>query len=202
MHLDFTQLPAFLIACAVVVLTPGVDAFLLLRTSMRSGTRAGLLALAGIHTAAFVQVALVISGLGVVIARYPAVLTGLRWIGAAYLLYLAVTITRGLLRRADGEVAAVAAARPFRQGFLTNITNPKMLLFSLAFLPQFIGAGDPTFQLGMLAAVFLGLAALWELTIVVAAARVAGSLRRPGVTTALDAVCAAVFLTMSVGLVL
>ncbi|WP_367136486.1 LysE family translocator [Saccharothrix sp. HUAS TT1] len=201
MHLDFTQLPAFLIACAVVVLTPGVDAFLLLRTSVRSGTRAGLLALAGIHTAAFVQVALVISGLGVVIARYPAVLTGLRWIGAAYLLYLAVTITRGLLRRTGGEVAAVAP-RPFRQGFLTNITNPKMLLFSLAFLPQFIGTGDPAFQLGVLAAVFLGLAALWELTIVVAAARVAGSLRRPGVTTALDAVCAAVFLTMSVGLVL
>ena len=202
MHLDFTQLPAFLIACAVVVLTPGVDAFLLLRTSMRSGTRAGLLALAGIHTAAFVQVALVISGLGVVIARYPAVLTGLRWIGAAYLLYLAVTITRGLLRRSGGEVAEVAPARPFRLGFLTNITNPKMLLFSLAFLPQFIGTGDPAFQLGMLAAVFLGLAALWELTIVVAAARVAGSLRRRGVTTALDAVCAAVFLTMSIGLVL
>ena len=202
MHLDFTQLPAFLIACAVVVLTPGVDAFLLLRTSMRSGTRAGLLALAGIHTAAFAQVALVISGLGVVIARYPAVLTGLRWIGAAYLLYLAVTITRGLLRRSGGEVVGVAPPRPFRQGFLTNITNPKMLLFSLAFLPQFIGTGDPAWQLGMLAAVFLGLAALWELTIVVAAARVAGSLRRPGVTTALDAVCAAVFLTMSIGLVL
>ncbi|WP_158843142.1 LysE family translocator [Saccharothrix deserti] len=201
MHLDFSQLPAFLIACAVVVLTPGVDAFLLLRTSMRSGTRAGLLALAGIHTAAFVQVALVISGLGVVIARYPTVLTGLRWIGAAYLLYLAVSITRGLLRRSAGDAVAVAP-RPFRQGFLTNITNPKMLLFSLAFLPQFIGAGDPAFQLGMLAAVFLGLAALWELTIVVAAARVAGSLRRPGVTTALDAVCAAVFLTMSIGLVL
>lgn len=202
MHLDFTQLPAFLIACAVVVLTPGVDAFLLLRTSMRSGTRAGLLALAGIHTAAFVQVALVISGLGVVIARYPAVLTGLRWIGAAYLLYLAVSITRGLVRRSGGGEAPPVAPRPFRQGFLTNITNPKMLLFSLAFLPQFIGTGDPAFQLGVLAAVFLALAALWELMIVVAAARVAGSLRRPGVTTALDAVCAAVFLTMSVGLVL
>ncbi|MEU4742242.1 LysE family translocator [Actinosynnema sp. NPDC023658] len=201
MHVDFSQLPAFLLACAVVVLTPGVDAFLLLRTSMRSGTRAGLMALAGIHTAAFAQVALVISGLGVVIARYPAVLTGLRWVGAAYLLYLAVTIARGLVRRSGGEVAEVAT-RPFRQGFLTNITNPKMLLFSLAFLPQFIGTGDPALQLGVLAAVFLGLAALWELMIVVAASRVAGSLRRPGVTTALDAVCAAVFLTMSIGLVL
>ena len=204
MFLDFGQLPAFLIACVVVVLTPGVDAFLLLRTSMRSGTRAGLWALAGIHSASFVQVGVVISGLGVALARYPAVLVALRWIGAAYLLWLALSIARSLLRRTTGadEPLEVVADRPFRRGFLTNITNPKMLLFSLAFLPQFIGAGQPTAQLAMLAVVFLGLAALWELLIVVAASRVAGRLRRPGVTTALDAVCAAVFLTMSVGLVL
>ncbi len=204
MFLDFGQLPAFLIACVVVVLTPGVDAFLLLRTSMRSGTRAGLWALAGIHSASFVQVGVVISGLGVVLARYPAVLVALRWIGAAYLLWLALSIARGLLRRQTGadEAPEVVADRPFRRGFLTNTTNPKMLLFSLAFLPQFIGAGHPTAQLAMLAVVFLGLAALWELLIVIAASRVAGRLRRPGVTTALDAVCAAVFLTMSVGLVL
>lgn len=199
---DFGQVPAFLIACAVVIVTPGVDAFLLLRTSLRSGTRSGLLALAGIHSAAAVQVALVISGLGVVLARYPMVLTALRWIGAAYLLYLAVSIARGLIRRTQDEPEEAISNRPFRQGFLTNITNPKMILFSLAFLPQFIGSGEPAPQLAMLAAVFLGLAAIWELMIVLAASRMAGKLKRPGVTTALDAVCAAVFLTMSVGLVL
>ncbi|QTR01963.1 LysE family translocator [Saccharothrix algeriensis] len=200
MHLDFTQLPTFLIACAVVVLTPGVDAFLLLRTSMRAGTRAGLWALAGIHTAAAAQVGLVISGLGVVIARYPVVLTALKWVGAAYLLYLALGIARGLLRRdAPEEAGEVAADRPFRQGFLTNITNPKMLLFSLAFLPHFIGAGSPAAQLTVLALVFLAMAALWELLIVLAASSMGRRLRKPGVTTALDAVCAAVFLTLSVG---
>lgn len=202
MLFDFGQVPAFLIACAVVIVTPGVDAFLLLRTSLRSGTRAGLLALAGIHSAAAVQVALVISGLGVVLAQYPMVLTALRWIGAGYLLYLAISITRGLVKRSGGEPEEVVSTRPFRQGFLTNITNPKMILFSLAFLPQFIGSGEPAPQLAMLAVVFLGLAAIWELMIVLAASRVAGRLKRPGVTTALDAVCAAVFLTMSVGLVL
>ncbi|RAS61778.1 threonine/homoserine/homoserine lactone efflux protein [Lentzea atacamensis] len=201
MLFDFGQVPAFLIACAVVIVTPGVDAFLLLRTSLRSGTRSGLLALAGIHSAAAVQVALVISGLGVVLAQYPVVLTTLRWIGAAYLLYLAVSITRGLLRRSGDEPEEVMSDRPFRQGFLTNITNPKMILFSLAFLPQFIGSGEPAPQLAMLAVLFLALAAVWELMIVLAASRVAGRLKRPGVTTALDAVCAAVFLTMSVGLV-
>jgi threonine/homoserine/homoserine lactone efflux protein len=199
---DFGQVPAFLIACAVVIVTPGVDAFLLLRTSLRSGTRAGLLALGGIHSAAAAQVALVISGLGVVLAQYPMVLTALRWIGAGYLLYLAISITRGLIKRSGGEPEEVMSTRPFRQGFLTNITNPKMILFSLAFLPQFIGSGEPAPQLAMLAVVFLGLAAVWELMIVLAASRVAGKLKRPGVTTALDAVCAAVFLTMSVGLVL
>jgi len=199
---DFGQIPAFLIACAVVIVTPGVDAFLLLRTSLRSGTRAGLLALAGIHSAAAVQVALVISGLGVVLAQYPMVLTALRWIGAGYLLYLAISITRGLIRRSGGEPEEVMSTRPFRQGFLTNITNPKMILFSLAFLPQFIGSGEPAPQLAMLAVLFLGLAAIWELMIVLTASRMAGKLKRPGVTTALDAVCAAVFLTMSVGLVL
>ena len=199
---DFGQVPAFLIACAVVIVTPGVDAFLLLRTSLRSGTRAGLLALGGIHAAAAVQVALVISGLGVLLAQYPVVLTALRWIGAGYLLYLAISITRGLIKRSGGEPEEVMSSRPFRQGFLTNITNPKMILFSLAFLPQFIGSGEPAPQLAMLAVVFLGLAAVWELMIVLAASRVAGRLKRPGVTTALDAVCAAVFLTMSVGLVL
>ncbi|MEU3650434.1 LysE family translocator [Lentzea sp. NPDC034063] len=202
MLFDFSQVPAFLIACAVVIVTPGVDAFLLLRTSLRSGTRAGLLALGGIHAAAAVQVALVISGLGVLLARYPMVLTALRWIGAGYLLYLAISITRGLIKRSGGEPEEVMSTRPFRQGFLTNITNPKMILFSLAFLPQFIGSGEPAPQLAMLAVVFLGLAAVWELMIVLAASRVAGKLKRPGVTTALDAVCAAVFLTMSVGLVL
>jgi threonine/homoserine/homoserine lactone efflux protein len=201
-HLDFDQLPAYLLACLVVVLTPGVDAFLLLRTSMRSGTRAGLLALAGIHTAAAVQVGLVISGLGVVLARYPVALTALRWVGAAYLLHLAVSIARSLLRRRSAsDPEDVVVNHPFRRGFVCNITNPKMLLFSLAFLPQFIGSGDPVAQLTVLAVVFLALAAAWELMIVLAASTVAGKLRRPGVTTVLDAVCAAVFLTMSVGLV-
>ncbi|MFD4671572.1 LysE family translocator [Lentzea sp. NPDC058450] len=202
MLFDFGQVPAFLIACAVVIVTPGVDAFLLLRTSLRSGTRAGLLALGGIHSAAAVQVLVVISGLGVVLARYPMVLTALRWVGAGYLLYLAVSIARGLIRRGGEEPEEVAGARPFRQGFLTNITNPKMILFSLAFLPQFIGSGEPVAQLALLAVVFLGLAAVWELMIVLAASSVAGRLKRPGVSTALDAVCAAAFLTMSVGLVL
>jgi len=208
MSVDLTQLPAFAVAGLVVVLTPGVDSFLLLRTSLHRGVRRGLLALAGIHTGTALQVAAVIGGLGALIASAPGVLVVLKWAGAAYLVYLAGTILRGLwLARkeatdVDGAAAREDTANPYARGFLSNITNPKMLLFSLAFLPQFVGsATDPTLQLVLLAVVFLVLAAVWEVAIVLAAARIADRLRQPRVTRALDAVCAAAFLTISVGLV-
>ncbi|WP_344678447.1 LysE family translocator [Saccharopolyspora taberi] len=207
--MDLTPMPAFLLASAIVILTPGVDAFLLLRTSLRSGVRPGLLTLAGIHSASIVQVAAVISGLGALITRQPAVLSVLKWIGAAYLVYLAATILRGLwLTRKESAAGGLAAtgpadtANPFVRGFLSNITNPKMLLFSLAFLPQFVGsAADPAVQLIGLAVVFLVLAAGWELTIVLAAARIADRLRHPRFAKSLDMISAAAFLTISVGLV-
>ncbi|GAA0519232.1 lysine transporter LysE [Saccharopolyspora subtropica] len=206
MLLDLTPLPAFLLASAVVVLTPGVDAFLLLRTSLTAGRRAGLLALAGIHTASVIQVALVISGLGALITSHPAVLSVLKWIGAAYLVYLAATILRGLwlARRESGALTAPPAdpASPYLRGLLSNLTNPKMLLFSLAFLPQFVGAAaQPALQLVLLGAVFLLLAAAWELTIVLGAARITDRLRHPRVARSLDVVSAAAFVTISVGLV-
>ena len=203
MKFDVTTLPAFLLACLVVVITPGMDAFLLLRTSLRAGTRAGLRALAGVHTASAVQIALVVSGLGALLAGYPALLQVLRWLGAAYLAFLAVQIVRGLLRpRVTESDEPVVVAHPFRQGFLSNLMNPKMLLFSLAFLPQFIGSGDAVLQLGVLGALFLALAACWEATIVLTAGRMSRRLQRPGMTTALGAVSAAAFLTISVGVVL
>lgn len=206
MLLDPTTLPAFLLASAVVVLTPGVDAFLILRTSLRQGVGAGLRALAGIHAASILQVALVICGLGAVITSHPAVLATLKWAGAAYLVYLAAMIVRGLwLTRAetgDGLSGGGTTTRPFWQGLLSNITNPKMLLFSLAFLPQFVGsAANPTLQLVLLGAVFLVLAAIWEVTIVLGAARIADRLRRPRFARSLDVISAAAFLTISAGLV-
>lgn len=211
MLLDLTTLPAFVLASLVVVLTPGVDAFLLLRTSLRSGTRHGMFALAGIHTASIVQVTAVISGLGALVARNPGVLSVLKWVGAAYLVYLAGTILRGLwlTRRetARGNLDTSTGPRaddanPYLRGLLTSITNPKMLLFSLAFLPQFVGGStQPVLQLVMLGAVFLVTAALWEVTLVLTASRIASKLRHPKVSQSLDMVSAAAFLTISVGLV-
>lgn len=209
MLLDPTPLPAFLLASTVVILTPGVDAFLLLRTSLHSGVRAGLLALAGIHTATMLQVTLVISGLGALITQNPSVLSALKWVGAAYLVYLAGNVLYGLwlTRKETGQdalqkTAGADTGNPYLRGLLSNLTNPKMLLFSLAFLPQFVGDSSyPALQLVLLAAVFLVLAAIWELLIVLTASRIAQRLRRPKVTRSLDLISATAFLLISVGLV-
>lgn len=208
MLVDLTPLPAFLVASVVVVLTPGVDVFLLLRTSLNRGRRAGMLALAGIHTASILQVALVISGLGALVTRNPAVLSTLKWIGAAYLVYLAVSILRGLWltrkKTAEGTLSGppLDNSNPYLRGLFSNLTNPKMLLFSLAFLPQFVGsAAQPALQLVMLGVVFLVLALIWEASMVLGAARIADRLQNPRVAKSLDVVSAAAFLTISVGLV-
>lgn len=202
MNFDFSQLPAFFVACVIVVITPGVDSFLLLQTSTRSGVRAGMLALAGIHLATVVHVSVVISGAGVVLTRFPVVFTSMRWVGAAYLTYLAFTIIRGLRGTAGDQSVASATGRPFQRAFLSGLTNPKALLFLLALLPQFIGSGRHVPQLTMLSLVFIGTAVVWELMIVLSASRIATTLQRPFITTALDAVCATVFLVISAGLVL
>lgn len=212
MLLDLSPLPGFVLASAVVVLTPGVDMFLLLRTSLRQGVRAGLLALAGIHTASVIQVAVVISGIGALITCNPAMLAALKWIGAAYLVYLAGTVFWGLwLTRREAAAGGLDTGvspiqphtpNPYLRGLLSNITNPKMLLFSLAFLPQFVGSAIwPAMQLGMLGLVFLVLAAIWELTIVLAAARIARTLRHPRVSRSLEVVSGTAFLAISAALV-
>lgn len=207
MLVDLSPMPAFLLASMVVILTPGVDVFLLLRTSLNSGVRAGLLALAGIHTATAVQMALVISGLGALVTRHPSVLAALKWVGAAYLCYLAATLLRGLWlsRKRAGEsplLHGTSDGNPYVRGLLSNITNPKMLLFTLAFLPQFVGdATQPALQLVVLAAAFLVLAAIWEVAIVLGASSIAQRLRQPKIVRSMDMVSAAAFLTISVGLV-
>lgn len=205
MLLDPTTLPAFLVASAVVIITPGIDAFLLLRTSLAQGRRAGLLALAGIHSGSALQVAVVISGLGALISNAPEVMEALKWVGAAYLIYLAGMILRGLwlTRRAAGALSMPQpeTANPFGRGLMSNLTNPKMLLFSLAFLPQFVGSTmHPALRLIMLAGVFLALAAVWEATIVLAAVKIADRLKHSRVAKSLDALSAAAFVTISVGL--
>ncbi|MGR3633295.1 MAG: LysE family translocator [Limimaricola soesokkakensis] len=139
--IDPIVLLAFLPAALALNLTPGADMMFCLGQGLRGGPRAGLAAAGGIGRAVMGHVTLAGLGLGAAVAAMPWLFDAIRWIGVGYLLWLAATALRG-----DGaatEIPAVRPARAFRQGLVVNLTNPKVILFVLAFLPQFTDPARP-----------------------------------------------------------
>lgn len=127
---------SFMGAALVLYLTPGADMMFTLASGMRGGPRAGLAAAAGIALGVACHVLIAALGLAVLVAATPWALTAIRWAGAVYLAWLAYEAWRHA-----GEIEERAGRadvwRAFRRGFVTNILNPKVALFILAFLPQF-----------------------------------------------------------------
>ncbi|WP_299152126.1 LysE family translocator [uncultured Tateyamaria sp.] len=135
---DPILLLAFVPAGLALNLTPGADMMFCLGQGVRSGPRAALAASAGISLGAFVHTALAGLGLGAVVATLPWAFEVIRWVGVAYLLWLAVQTLRNTAR---ADVPETTPRRAFRAGLFVNLTNPKVILFVLAFVPQFV---DPT----------------------------------------------------------
>jgi threonine/homoserine/homoserine lactone efflux protein len=126
----------FMGAAMILYLTPGADMMFTIASGMSGGPRAGAAAAAGISTGVLAHVALAAAGLAVLLLAYPAAYDAIRYLGAAYLAFLAVQSWRAGSQLRQGR-GATALWRAFRRGFLTNILNPKVALFVLAFLPQF-----------------------------------------------------------------
>jgi threonine/homoserine/homoserine lactone efflux protein len=138
MIVDPLTLAAFVPAALALNLTPGADMMFCLAQGMRGGPRPAVAASAGISAGSMVNVALAGAGLGAIVASLPGLFDAIRWAGVAYLLWLAVRTLRTPLGAA--QAPAVHPARAFRDGFLVNISNPKVILFILAFVPQFVDA--------------------------------------------------------------
>lgn len=137
---DWPQLLLFIAAGWLLNLTPGPDVLYIVSQSLRSGVRAGLVAALGIFAGCFVHVAIAAVGLGALLAASAMAFAVVKFIGAAYLLWMGVRLLRAT-RPGWASSAAPGEAdlgRVFRRGFLTNVLNPKVALFFLAFLPQFI----------------------------------------------------------------
>lgn len=138
--MDSWTITTFVGASFLLYLTPGADMMFTIASGVAGGPRAGLAAAAGISLGVMFHVGAAAAGLAVLVAASPAMLDGVRYVGAAYLAYLAYAIWR-----ADPDLekhkGRAQVWRAFRRGFATNIMNPKVILFILAFLPQFT---DPT----------------------------------------------------------
>jgi threonine/homoserine/homoserine lactone efflux protein len=138
----------FVAATFVLNATPGVDLLLTVSRTLQGGTRAGVAAALGINAGCVVHALAAAFGLAAVLAVSATAFTVVRWLGAAYLLWLAVGLWRAAWRGAADSAGSLTtvprrtAWQDFRTGLLTNLLNPKVALFFLAFLPQFIAAGS------------------------------------------------------------
>lgn len=127
---------AFVPAALALNLTPGVDMMFCLGQGLRAGPRQALAASAGISVGSMVHVALAGLGLGAAVTAVPWMFDVIRWVGVFYLLWLALGAIRGGGARV--KPIEMPATRAFRAGLLVNLTNPKVILFVLAFIPQFV----------------------------------------------------------------
>ncbi|MER7116333.1 LysE family translocator [Saccharomonospora azurea] len=182
---------SYLVLVIFVVLAPGPDTVVTLKNSFAGGFRGGLVATAGIATGNVIQGTAVAFGLGTLIVQSQTVFQTLRWLGVAYLCYLGVQALRSAYR---GDYAAIdeagvqhGALRRFREGLLSNDTNPKVLALYLSVLPQFI---DPAHNsLGdtlLLAYTVAVLGAIWLVLLVAFVHSVRAWLQRRSVRRGLD----------------
>lgn len=195
MHSIGTSLLAYTIAAALLTITPGLDTALVLRTAARDGPRRALWSGLGIVTGCFVWAAIVAGGLSALLVASEFAYNTLRWLGAAYLLYVGF----GLLRRPrDSFVNAVVPQNrgrgAFARGALTNLLNPKVGIFYVSFLPQFIPAGVSVAPFTLLLGIIhclLGL--IWFLTLIAATRPLTQWLRQPSVVRWLDRATGGIF---------
>ena len=139
------DLPLFLAAALLLNLTPGPDMLYVAGTSASRGARAGVAAALGIGAGCGLHIALAALGVSALIAASPLAFAALKWLGAASLVWAGIALLRrrGSAAAADAPPARAAVRGVFWQGALVNALNPKVALFFLALLPQFIDAAAP-----------------------------------------------------------
>ncbi len=206
---DYTLLhwASFLTAAVVLNLAPGPDIAFILGQTVRGGRKAGFAALGGIWLGAFGHVLMAAAGLSAILATSATAFSVVKWAGAAYLLYLGIKALRsdGSGFIAKGEATSPRAFPIFRQGVIVALLNPKVAIFFLAFLPQFVvaGAGPVWAQLFLHGSLIIVVAAFIEPPLILAGDKLTNRLRSsPRIGLWLDRSLGAIFVGLSIRLAL
>ena len=200
-----TSFFAFVLAASLLAITPGLDTAMVLRTSTLEGPRRAVSAMVGIVAGCLVWGGAVALGLGALLAASEAAYTALRWAGAAYLIWLGIGLIRNPRQALDtGEPAAEPRRQNwFARGLLTNLLNPKIGIFYVSFLPQFVPEGAPVAgAIFLLAVIHAGLTGIWFGCLIVASTPLRRVLARPTAVRTLDRLTGGVFIAAGAKLAL
>lgn len=196
---------AFTAAAGLLTLTPGLDTALVIRTASVEGSRRALLASFGIGAGCLLWGVAVSLGLGLLLAASELAYTVLKWAGALYLFYLGAKLLVAPRSRFAVEAAPSgrSGGQAFLRGLLTNLLNPKVGIFYVSFLPQFVPAGMPVAPFVLaLACLHLSMGVAWLSVLIAALRPIKRLLQAPGVVRWLDRVTGAVFLGFGLKLAL
>lgn len=191
---------AFAAVALVLTITPGNDTILVLRNAIRGGSRDGMVTSFGICAGLFVHALLSALGLSLILMHSAELFHAVKWAGAAYIVWLGIQALRdafkgsGKIEAAGGNAECarpgLSVRRRLLEGFLCNVLNPKVVIFYLAFLPQFIGPNDPVVAKSiLLAGIHWAMGLSWLVFISWGVDLARKQLAKPSVRRALDAFC-------------
>jgi len=190
-----TALIAFVAAASLLTITPGLDTAMVLRTAAVEGPRSSALAGLGILSGCLAWGAAVALGLGVLVAASSLAYTVLKWAGAAYLAWLGINLILRPRSKLDLTLADARRGAWWARGFLNNLLNPKIGVFYVSFLPQFVPAHVAAAPfIFLLAAIHALLGAIWFAALIAATSPLKRALQRAAVVRWIDRATGAVFL--------
>ena len=200
LFIDPALLGGFIAAAVAIIVSPGPDTIIILRHALTGGRGTGLAAVSGVQLGLLVHTALAVAGISLLIASSPVLFQALTVTGAGYLAWLGVQSLRGEggLEVKTGTAPA-GAGRALREAALCNILNPKVILWFLALLPNFVNPakGNVTAQLLALSALLIVLNVIWQAPMALAADGARRWLGRPGTMRTINRVSGVVLLVMA-----
>ncbi|KPV59644.1 homoserine lactone transporter [Paenibacillus sp. A3] len=195
----------FVIAGILLIMTPGSDTMYIIARSVAQGRRAGIWSTMGIAAGTLIHTLLAALGLSFLLAKSLLLFTVIKMIGVAYLIYLGITmiLSKSSAVASDtGSLEPMSTRKIFVQGMITNVTNPKVALFFIAFLPQFVdNQAHSPLPFMILGATFIFTGILWSILVSYLASFATGKLRKnPKIGLWLNRITGGVFILMGANL--
>lgn len=200
---------AFAVAALFVTLTPGNDTVLTLKNAICGGVRDGVFTALGIGSGLFVHALLSALGLSVILLASAELFMAVKLVGAAYVIWLGVRSLRAAIMGSGENLGDMNGGCPasrsrrlcFREGFLCNVLNPKVAIFYLAFLPQFISPGDPVAAKSvLLAGIHYTMGCIWLVALSMGVGRARRFITRPVFRRSIDGVCGTILIALGLRL--
>lgn len=204
MPVDPAVLIAFLVAASAIVVSPGPDTVLIIRYTMTSGGRIGMVTMAGVQLGLAIHTIAAAAGLSIIVAASPVLFKGVAIAGAAYIAFLGCQALRaGGGLRLSGGGPPVGIHKAWRDAMTTNVFNPKVILLFLALMPGFVAVekGNAAAQLAVLGAALIAINIVWQTALVAAAERMRRWLVTPSVARGISVVTGLILVALAAGII-